>query len=301
MMFGLDESFDYLECSKCGCLQIKEIPQDMGKYYPYKNYYSFEKNNLNFLKNKMTTKIYEYYLFRNSFLGKILSKYYPNDFFSILGDLKLNRNSKILDVGCGSGEFLYSLNELNFKKLLGIDPYLTKEVHGKKMSIIKKNINQLSKNKKFDFIFFKHSFEHIANPLETLNQVENHMCKNGKCIISIPLKTNYIWNTYGVNWVQIDAPRHLFLYTEKSFKVLLDKTTLKLQKKVFNSNEFQFWGSEQYKNKIYLESFISYKNNPKKSIFSKKQIERFKTKARELNKNEEGDQAIFILELDNET
>ena len=40
MMFGFRDTFDYLQCAKCECLQIREIPTDIQKYYP-KNYYSF--------------------------------------------------------------------------------------------------------------------------------------------------------------------------------------------------------------------------------------------------------------------
>lgn len=47
MMFGLGDSFDYLECHNCGYLQIVEIPSDMKKYYDLNNYYSFKGKNLN--------------------------------------------------------------------------------------------------------------------------------------------------------------------------------------------------------------------------------------------------------------
>ena len=41
VMFDFRDEFTYFECSKCGCLQITEIPRNMGKYYP-SNYYSFK-------------------------------------------------------------------------------------------------------------------------------------------------------------------------------------------------------------------------------------------------------------------
>ena len=42
MMFGFRDKFIYFECSKCSCLQIEKIPENMGKYYP-SDYYSFKK------------------------------------------------------------------------------------------------------------------------------------------------------------------------------------------------------------------------------------------------------------------
>ena len=42
MMFGWREVFEYFECGRCGCLQIAEIPADLGKYYPRDAYYSYQ-------------------------------------------------------------------------------------------------------------------------------------------------------------------------------------------------------------------------------------------------------------------
>src|SRR5262245_52545571 len=40
MMFGTRESFEYIECSRCGCIQIADIPDDISRHYP-PDYYSF--------------------------------------------------------------------------------------------------------------------------------------------------------------------------------------------------------------------------------------------------------------------
>ena len=39
MMFGTRERFDYVECARCGCLQIRDVPADLSPYYPA-DYYS---------------------------------------------------------------------------------------------------------------------------------------------------------------------------------------------------------------------------------------------------------------------
>src|ERR1035437_10617754 len=43
MMFGLRDEFTYFECAVCGCVQIQDIPADLGRYYP-QNYYSFQES-----------------------------------------------------------------------------------------------------------------------------------------------------------------------------------------------------------------------------------------------------------------
>ena len=295
MMFGFRDKFTYFECSKCGCLQIAEIPKNMGKYYPA-NYYSFKKGeSSNFIKQILKRKKGEYALFKKGLIGKILYMKYPNPFFDMISRIGVNYNSRILDVGCGAGNLLYSLNETGFKNLVGVDPYIDGGVIDRGIKIFKKTIHELPDDQKFDLIISNHSFEHIPNQLETLFKISKILSEKGVCLIRMPVKTEYIWNRYGINWVQIDAPRHFFLHTLKSFELLVEKSGLIIQDAIFDSTEFQFWGSEQYKKGIPLKSENSYSVNPKKSIFTAKQIRAFRKLAKELNKNNQGDQAAFYL------
>ena len=206
-MFGFRDEFTYLECSKCGCLQIAKIPENMGKYYP-SNYYSFKNvdKSRNFLKQILKTKRDKYTLFKKDFVGKIISKKYPNMLFDMISRIEINYNTKILDVGCGAGNFLYSLNKIGFKNLVGVDPYIDEDIIDGNIKIFKKTINDSPNNKKFDLIISNHSFEHISNQLGTLVDISKILSENGTCLLRMPIKTEYIWNHYGINWVQIDAP-----------------------------------------------------------------------------------------------
>jgi SAM-dependent methyltransferase len=299
MMFGFRNEFTYFECSKCGCLQIAEIPKNIGKYYP-SNYYSFnglplKKENDNIIKKYLKRKRDEYALYGKGIMGKLVCYKYPHLLFYIIGKAKIDYNSKILDIGCGMGNLLYSLNETGLKNLIGVDPYIDKDIIDENIKIFKKTIHELPNNKKFDLIISNHSFEHISDQLETLVKVSKIFSKNGACLIRIPIKTDYIWNRYGINWVQIDAPRHFFIHTPKSFELLVEQSGLTIKERVYDSTEFQFWGSEQYIKNISLNTENSYLVNPKKSIFTKEQIIKYKKLAKELNENGQGDQAAFIL------
>ena len=297
MMFGFRDEFTYFECLRCDCLQIAKIPENMSKYYPL-SYYSFKKvgNSKNFLRQILKVKRDKYTLFKKDFVGKIISKRYPNMFFDTISRIGLNYNSKILDVGCGAGNFLYSLSKIGFKNLVGVDPYLRKSTKEWNVKIYNKSIRKLPDNEKYDFIIFNHSFEHIYEQLQTLIKVYKLLPEDGVCLIRMPIKTDYIWNCYGINWVQIDAPRHFFLHTLKSFELLVKKSGLSIQDIVFDSTEFQFWGSEKYKRDIPLNLENSYSINPKKNIFTLSEIEKFKKVAKELNTKKQGDQALFFLQ-----
>jgi predicted SAM-dependent methyltransferase len=142
---------------------------------------------------------------------------------------------------------------------------------------------------------FHHAFEHVPDPLETLVSTARLLVPGGICLIRIPIGGSYAWEHYRTNWVQLDAPRHYFLHTVDSMRLLASRSGLLLDQVIYDSTEFQFWGSEQYQRDIPLYSPQSYKQNPQHSIFTPEQIATFHHQAEELNQQGRGDQAAFYL------
>ena len=68
----------------------------------------------------------------------------------------------------------------------------------------------------------------------------------------MPIVPCYAFEKYQENWVQIDAPRHMIIHSIKSINFLIKEYKLKLLDIKYDSDEFQFWGSIQYKNNIPL-------------------------------------------------
>lgn len=303
MMFGYKDRFEYMECSECGCLQIKNQPTNLSKYYP-PEYYSFAELNIksdNFLKRYLLHKRSEYCLFGKGIIGKSISFIKPEPvFFEWLRKCKIGFESKILDVGCGTGQLLLALRREGFNNLVGIDPYISCNIQYKNgVRIFKGNLIELAgSNKKFDLIMLHHSFEHMPEPLEALQSLYRLLSKEGFLLIRIPI-VGYAWRYYGVNWVQLDAPRHLYIHTVKSISILAKQTDFVVADISYDSTEFQFWGSEQYMKNIPLRDNRSYLENQRNSIFSEEQIASFRAKAIELNNKSDGDQACFYLRKSN--
>jgi hypothetical protein len=143
----------------------------------------------------------------------------------------------------------------------------------------------------WDVIMFHHSFEHMSEPHATLSSVARLMSRDGCCLIRIPVVA-WSWERYGVNWVQLDAPRHQFLYTERGFRLLAESAGLKVTRVHYDSTSIQFWGSELYARNI-AQRETDWRN-PRK-VFSRGQIQAFESGARDLNDSFQGDQAAFYL------
>jgi predicted SAM-dependent methyltransferase len=135
----------------------------------------------------------------------------------------------------------------------------------------------------------------MAQPLEVLKKINELLKPNDYAIIRIPVASSFAWRHYGVNWVALDAPRHLFSHTIKSMQILSKKAGFIVADIDYDSTERQFIISELYSRDIALKDSNAYLKNPRTPIFSKRQIEAFKAKADELNVKGDGDQACFYL------
>ena len=185
---------------------------------------------------------------------------------------------------------------MGYEQVFGVDPYIEKDIiYSNGVHILKKYLNKVQG--KFDLVMFHHSFEHLPNPIETLQSLSNILTKDSKCIIRIPTVSSYAWEYYGVNWVALDAPRHIFIHSLESMNILFSIAGFKLDEVIFDSTFYQFWASEQFKRDIPLNSEISFSVNPRKSIFSKQSIKDFKQRAEQLNRDKRGDWVALIISL----
>ena len=300
MMFGTRDEFDYLECDKCGTLQIVEIP-DLSRYYP-KDYYSLAAEE-NFLGKSLRRRVAarltgKYFLNQRNFPGKLVAKkekwlefYFPNSLREQL--LELNFHSKILDFGCGSGNLLQNLYHFGFRNLTGADAFIEKNIfYPNNIKIYKRPLSKIEGL--FDLVMLHHSFEHLPNPLESLREIRDLLPGGKFCLIRIPL-ASFAWQKYGVNWVQLDPPRHLFLFTEKSFRALAEKAGFLVEKVIYDSESFQFFGSEQYLRDIPMNDKRTFRSNIAESIFTTEQLREWEREAEVLNIENKGDQACFYL------
>lgn len=294
MMFGMRDTFTYFECEHCGTVQISALPENLSRYYPdtYYSYAGSTPKKIPLIKRFLKQQQAKFLLTGEGVIGRLAQKFFPYEIW--IKNIPLNFDSKILDVGCGSGSLLLRFEHFGFKHLQGVDPFLSNDIfYDNGVKIFKKQLSEIHDT--FDLIMFHHSLEHLPNPKSYLETAWRLLSPEGTILIRVPLAGTFAWKHYGVNWVQLDAPRHLFLPTVKSMHLLAEQSGFEIFKTEFDSTDFQFWGSEQYLKDIPLQDPSSYAKNPAQSIFSNDDISSFKARAEALNREGQGDQACFYL------
>ena len=291
MMLGLRDEFTYIECAKCGCLQLVNLPQEMSKYYP-SGYYSYAnpRSLASILKRQRASYA------RNGLnpIGALVTYLYgPDNAIRSVARLDLKRDVRLLDVGCGSGGLLSNLKRMGFKNLVGVDPFLPSSAERDGVRLLKKELSEL--DGEFDVVMLHHAFEHMEDPGSVLEHLCRILAPEGIIILRIPLCDSYAWKHYGVNWHQLDAPRHLFLHTNKSMSILTERAQLVISEIIYDSTLLQFVISEEYVRNIAQADKKSYVNDPLRSIFSLRDIRAFRRQCRQLNRDKSGDSACFYL------
>jgi len=304
MMFGFRDVFQYLECGACGCVQLLNPPQDLGRYYPsgYSAFRSVEapdtvlqhiwENIRDYARERRNQGYFE----GAGWLDRLLARRYEYPQLESFARMRASRQVRVLDVGCGSGRLLLDLKKLGYENLLGVDPFIPKAIdYGNGVRVMKEGLENLA-GTKWDVIMFHHAFEHMPDPAKVLRFTANLLAPNGHCLIRIPVVAR-AWEQYGANWVQLDAPRHLFLQTERSFQLLAHREGLRVYKVTYDSNESQFWASELYSRDIPLREVSA---REVKSLFGATRMKEYRRRALEMNGQGVGDQAAFYLVGGNE-
>jgi SAM-dependent methyltransferase len=298
MLLGLRTKFHYSECVSCGSLQLLDPPEDFGPYYP-ESYYSYADPTLpSGLKNAIVQRLQAArdltYFGEGSWFGRILSRRYDNSALRATLALKINRTSRILDVGCGSGKLLLRLHSIGFANLTGIDPFISHDINYRDQVHIRKCLLTELKDEMWDVIMFHHSLEHFNEPEATLSLVHRMLPERGQCLLRLPV-VSWAWEHYGTSWRGVDPPRHIWLPTEKGVGILASSCGFRVTHVEYDSSTDQFSLSELYSRDHAYTEACSHELSIGR-FFTRRELAKFRKTTKELNKRGCGDTAAFILE-----
>jgi SAM-dependent methyltransferase len=132
---------------------------------------------------------------------------------------------RLLDVGCGSGAFLIQMRSLGWRAE-GIDPDPTAIASARKagLAVTQATLADLdlgAHEGAFDAVTLSHVVEHLHDPAADLRRVNRLLRPGGLLWIATPNLEGLGLRRFGRDWLGLDPPRHLVLFTPASLERLV--------------------------------------------------------------------------------
>jgi 2-polyprenyl-3-methyl-5-hydroxy-6-metoxy-1,4-benzoquinol methylase len=303
LMYGSGEAFEYRECATCGTLSIAEPPADMSRYYK-DDYYSFRKVERRFRHSPLRTFIRKkragYKVHGRDVIGRLLepppehdwfAREYTWDWFRHTGT---GPDARVLDVGCGAGTLLYSMRDQGFDRLTGVDPFLESSSEEPGIRLVKGTLDDLQG--RFDLVMSHHSLEHMADPRRALTKMRDLVDVGGWIILRVPV-IGESWARYRERWVELDAPRHLFIPSNEGLRRLVAGVGgLELRRTAFDTMLFEVAGSELYMRNIPMRLAPDWKPVEYGDHFSDEELARFKADVARMNAEGTAGRTVLYLQ-----
>ncbi|MEM6721503.1 MAG: class I SAM-dependent methyltransferase [Bacteroidota bacterium] len=188
----------------------------LGSYYESEDYISHTD-----AKRNLFEKVYHWV--RSYMLSKkvsLVERYTKSD------------GKEILDLGCGTGDFLAIAQKRNWK-ITGIElDEKARKIAAEKTGIKINTNDWLSKieDHTFDAITMWHVLEHVPNLEAQIQTLKRILKPNGSIFIAVPNFKSHDASHYKEFWAAYDVPRHLWHFSQKAIKSLFAKENMKVVK-----------------------------------------------------------------------
>jgi SAM-dependent methyltransferase len=135
---------------------------------------------------------------------------------------------RILDVGCGNGDFLGVAEDLGYAAV-GIepDPDAVRLAQSSGFDVRRGSIPGTGEAAaSFNYIFLNHVIEHLHDPVAALGEAKTLLVPGGRLWLSLPNIASAGLRHFGRHWRGLEPPRHLALFDAVRLTSLLEMVGL---------------------------------------------------------------------------
>lgn len=248
-LFGTVGAWNLKQCNnrKCRLIWLDPMPleEDLGSAYA--RYYThaaaaprsdnevraagLARQCYRLMKRGYLASKYGYQMGRGPRIGRHIEKLFS--FFPVpwrQQDLAVRHLSavpqgRLLDVGCGQGQWLFSMREMGWQvDGVDFDERAAKAGAEAGLAIRCGSLEQQNfPSETFDAVTMSHVIEHLPEPAQTLGECARILKPGGKLVVWTPNTSSLGCRVLKQDWRGLEPPRHLYLFSPRSMRLLLER------------------------------------------------------------------------------
>ena len=247
-LFGAEGSWNLKRCADPDCgliwLDPMPLPADIGKAYA--RYYThvsrdgmgrkgvlkqiYEEITSGYFANK-----YHYPAGSRPFLRRSLGRLaylFPirrRGMDGVVRFLRAKPEGRLLDVGCGSGDWLALMRGLGWQGVgVDFDENAVKVARARGLEVTCGALEQQNyPDGSFDALTLSHVIEHVPDPVQTLAECLRILKPGGTLVVLTPNASSFSHRRFKQDWRGLEPPRHLHIFSNQSLAALLARAGFK--------------------------------------------------------------------------
>jgi SAM-dependent methyltransferase len=155
---------------------------------------------------------------------------------------------RLLDIGCGRGDLGSGFVRRGWL-VQGVDPsaqaLAVARERGLQVSVGTLESARIDDGA-YDVAAFRHSLEHVVDPLSDLRRAHRALRDGGVVAVSVPNFGSWQSRRFGARWYQLDLPRHRFHFNAGALRTMLERAGFQSILTITSSSSTGLIGSIQY-------------------------------------------------------
>jgi len=201
------DEYRILKCGDCGHVFVEDIPSDYELYKFYEDAYQDS--------GEFQPKIRWHRKLKYWMIGRYLKSLFPG-----------RRKIRLLEIGCSQGDLLRAVAGDPKFEARGIDfatgPVEYARSHG--LRVDQSSLEGMCfPDGGFNLVVAIHTVEHIQNPERSLLEVKRILERGGYFLAVVPCISHIKARRAGFGWKYWGPPGHLWYFTTRSFRALLER------------------------------------------------------------------------------
>lgn len=164
--------------------------------------------------------------------GTVMSRYLRDVYEAVerSGRLTLNENTRLLEMGSGSGAFL-SVARSEIPKAWGVEPDRESWdwIASQEGLTVYRSVGELPEHDRFDLIVMFHVLEHLPDPVGFLKILKGKLAENGKIVVEVPNCDDAMLGNKAYRKKYFYQKAHLWYFNKATLSWVFDKADIDVE------------------------------------------------------------------------